>query len=847
MSPRNFPFQPTAFIGRKKEVADMVDTLAEPACRLLTVVGPGGVGKTRLAVRVAQMRSDDFAEGSTFVDLQPVEKVGFLPAAIADAVKLSLSGQQAPEAQLRRHLQRREVLLLLDNFEHLLPGGAEVIGRIVAEAPDVKLLVTSREALNLREEWLYPLRGLSFPDAGQDEHENGLAEYDAVALFAEQARRVRPDFSLTDEGRAAIRICQLVAGLPLALELAASWVRVMDCATIAAKIRENVDFLSSNLRNAPDRHRSIKAVFDHSWRLFSPDEQGAYQRLSVFRGAFTAQAAQEVAGATLRELSNLVDKSLLRRSRDDQYQLHELLRQYVAAKLDDAAQVRQRHCDYYIDLLAQYGDYLKGGRQQEAIAEVERHRENVRAAWQHAVAEKRVAAIRQALYPYAYFAEFNGRYAELVNALESALSSVELASPARERDLALAEVLVLLGWSYIRVGRHNEARRVLERGRALYDELGTAPPEALSTDPLLGLAILAIISGNYDRALSLAREGLHLSEERGDPHNRQLAFYALSSASLAQGQYGEAQRYARQAYAVTQKTRNEWFRAYVLNDLGRVAQAVGEYEEALQHYEASFGIKASFNDPEGQAVALNHLGAVALLKRDVEKASDHYRRSLAIYEEIGDRGGLATALNGLGNTALAQDKLSIARRRLRQALEVAAEIRFVPLILSVLTDAGELFLRVGQSRRGAELLALVQAHPAGEEVVKARARRYLEQTGEVPERPAADLPAADLVAHCQTVLDDLRALRLPEEDEDGTEEDGRGAAPAEQPLVEPLTEREVEVLQQIARGLTNRQIAEELVISVGTVKWYTSQIYGKLDVGNRTAAVARARKLGLLS
>lgn len=852
MTTYNFPFQSTPFIGREKDVSNILDTLADPACSLLTLLGPGGIGKTRLALRVARERHEQFAAGATFVDLQPVDSAEFLPAAIADALELPLSGQQEQETQLRRYLSSRQMLLLLDNFEHVLPSGAEVAGRILADAPNVKLLVTSREALRLHQEWLYPLRGLSFPDNDQTVQDSDLAQYGAVELFVEQARRMRPAFSLSDERQAVARICQLVDGLPLALKLAASWTRILDCGDIAAQIQESVDFLSSNLRNVPDKHSSMQAVFNQSWRLLSEEERAAYKRLAVFRGGFTRQAAETVAGASLPMLSTLADKSLLQRSKNGHYQLHELLRQYAKTQLDqspaEAAQVRRRHCHYYVDFLAQYGDDLQGGRQQEAVAELERHRENVRAAWQRTIKEKRIDAIRTALYPFAYFAEYKGRYAEAVDALERALNELEEAEPERQRDLALAEVLVLLGWSYIRVGRHEKANAVLNRGRAILDEREATPPKVLATEPRLGLALLAIIRGDYERALTLGQEGLRLSEERGDPHNCQLAFYVLSSALLAQGRYEQARQQARQAYAVTQKTGNEWFRAYVLNELGRVAQALGEYEKARQHYEASHTIKETFNDPEGQAVALNHLGAVAWLRGDFEQADHLYERSLALYREIGDRGGLATALNGLGNTALAQGELAVARRHLRQALAIAVDIHFVPLIISTLAGIGELLLCAGQSAQGVELLTLVNQHPAGEEETKERARRCLEQADEVAELPAEALAEqeSNLVAHCQVVLDGLATLTLPDEDEDGAGAIERFTPPSAQPLMEPLTERELEVLQHIAQGLTNRQIADKLVISVGTVKWYTSQIYGKLDVGNRTAAVARARELELL-
>ncbi len=351
----NLPTQPTSFIGRGPEVAKIIELLADPDCRLLTLVGTGGIGKTRLAIGAATKMVDAFAYGVYFVPLQSIQSTDFLISAVADAIKLPLSGQQDPQIQLFNHLDNKEMLLVLDNFEQLLDkGGAQLLVNILKAGSSVKLLVTSREVLNLQEEWLYPIHGLPVPDNVQTQNPE---IYGAVQLFVERARQVQRDFSLADESEQVIRICQLVEGMPLAIELAASWTKVLSCANIAAEIQRNINFLSTSLRDVPERHRSMEAVCEQSWQLLPAEERRVFKRMSVFRGGFRREAAQAVAGASLSGLLRLVDKSLLRREASGRYAIHELLRQYAEEQLaqtssEEIANTRELHCTYYMAFLA---------------------------------------------------------------------------------------------------------------------------------------------------------------------------------------------------------------------------------------------------------------------------------------------------------------------------------------------------------------------------------------------------------------------------------------------------------------------------------------------------------------
>lgn len=851
------PPQPTSFVGRENEVADVTATLTDPACRLLTLAGPGGSGKTRLAIQVASDLLDThaFSDGVYFVPLQSVTEVEFFTSAIADALTVSLSGQEEAEVHLLNYLRDKELLLVLDNVEQLLDTGSlALLVDMLNAAPAVTVLVTSREVLQLREEWLYPIHGLPVPD---DEDAEDFDAYEAVQLFVERARRVRPDFSPAEERRDIVRVCRLVDGLPLAIELAASWRRTLRCASIADEIERSIAFLETDLRNVPDRHGSMRAVFDHSWQLLTPEERNVFKRLSVFRGGFRREAAEEVAGTSLSVLSTLVDKSLLRCEPNGRYQVHELLRQYAEEKLEasamDATDAHEAHCMYYAEFLRSCTEEaLSGGRQLEMKAKIAADLDNVRKAWRRAVDRGDADAIGDGATALYLFYQYESRYREGADAFERAVQSLDCGP-----DAILAELLVRYALFCIRLGQLDTAEAALQRSRALHAGLET-PPDGYANDPVAVLGILAAIRGEYDAVARLGEEARRRSEAHGHKWNQPTAYYVLTQAAQAKGEYQAAQKYARRAYALVEALDEHWFMAYCHNELGNVARAMGRYDDARHHYRASYDIREAFDDPEGMAVALTHLGNVALLQKDYDEAGRCYERSLTIYEDVSDRGGRATALEGLGRVACETGDYEIARQQLYEALEIAADIRFVPRILSILISAGELLLHTGHAQRGLELLEIACHHAAGNHEIKGRAEQVL---ADHRNKPSEDVHAATERAPADTDLDtvvaDLQAeLAVPTVVEGAEEERSKGAeeragAPApphsgSSALIEPLTDRERDVLELLAEGYTNREIAEELIIAVGTVKSHNHHIYGKLGVKNRAEAVARAIELDLL-
>ncbi len=815
-----------------------MEALAEPSHRLVTLIGPGGIGKTTLAIETARRFAEKHARDVRFVALDTVQSADGLPAGIADALEVPQRGGADRRIHLLGYLREKEILVVLDNIEHLLDG-TDLLAEMLDSAPELRLLVTSREALNVRGEWRFEVRSLKVPVA---EGAVDASSYSAVQLFVQRAQQARHDFSLARERGDVARICRLVEGMPLALELAASWTNALPCAEIADEIARNLDFLSSAQRDLPDRHRSMLAVFEQSWNRLSDDERDVFKKLSVFRGGFQREGAERVAGATLSILAALVDKSLVQRSVEGRLHLHELLRHYGEEKLaeDEARRMRADHCAYYADFLESHTADMMGGRQLEATEEIDSELDNIMAAWQWAVDHEGIAQIRGATCAFSTFHQFRGRYVQGLRALSQAAEMLHEGDHTPQRSATLALVLVELAWLAIRLGKIEQARDALMECRNIYKDLGSPPIPVQSTDPRVGLGVIALIDGDYAAAERLGREALERGEEHAHPWNQELSLYILTRASFVQGRYGDAREYGVRAHSIAQDKGDRWFLAYCLSELANVASALGDDASAKEHYGASYDIRHEFGDPEGMAVALNHLADLAVKRGDYEEAADRFRRSLVIYREINDRGGLATSLQGLGDAARAAGEIRQGARYYREALRTARSIGFVPRLLSILASVGELLVRAGRREAGTGTLLLARDHASSDDQTAARARDALARC-EV-ESPRADQPVEALQKkplELEKVAELAEAALIAIEAQSQTRDEY-------EPFVEPLTEREREVLERIARGMSNPEIAAELVVSIGTVKAHTHNIYGKLGVANRVQALSRARELGVL-
>ena len=847
--PGNLPAPITPFVGRRQELAQIDALFRDPGCRLLTILGPGGIGKTRLAIEAARCTVDEYADGVAYADLQPVAEVQYLPETIAHGAGLQLAGHEEPAEQLVAFLKDKQILLLLDNFEHLLEG-AELVSRILTAAPAARCLATSREVLNLREEWLYPLRGLRLPEEGTPA-DMATHEADAVELFAQCAHRVRRDFDLEAERSSVVRICQLVEGMPLAIELAASWSRTLTANAIERQIQQGLDFLATGMRNVPARHRSMHAALQQSWQRLAEEEQQVFARLSVFRGGFRRAQAEAVAGAPLPILAHFVDCSLLRWGPDGRYTLHELVRQFAAERLretpDAEVETYRRHSQAYGDFLYERSETLLGPRQSQVLEEIRPELDNIRAGLQWAIAQADIETLYRLEIIYYEYCDWRGLYRENTDVLEQAVTRLQ----ETEQTIAVRQLVAIchafLGWCYIRLGQFHESIASSERSEAIYAELGMDPPPGFGTDPLPGLGLAHHILGNYEQAVASAEAARRRDAVQGDELNLMIAEYVLCTVHLALDDLDSARSHGLAAVALATQHSNSWFQAYVLMELGNIALAEGDLAGARLCYLESFDLKESVVDPEGMAVALNQLGQIALMEGDHHEAERLHQRSLALYERISDPGGRANTLHGLGNAAAARTATAAAAAAYRQALEILLEIRFWPRALAVLVDVAALLSHAEHLADVSALLRTVLAHPATDGLTQRRARDlHTELFGDVP-LPASPDQGTDPPDLNVEISATVRLLATVQDAAQLAVQPVDPVTAANQQLVEPLTARELEVLQLMSTGMTNPQIADRLIISVGTVKSYTAQIFGKLAVRNRTQAVNRARKKGLLS
>jgi predicted ATPase/DNA-binding SARP family transcriptional activator len=534
----HIPVLSTPLVARERELAEIAQRLDDPACRLLTLVGQGGIGKTRLALQVATEIAGRYLDGVYFVSLAPVNSARYLVPTLADALRFTPFREGDLKSQLLSYLREKHLLLVMDNFEHLLDG-VDLVTEILSGAPKVRIFATSRERLHLQEEWLYETHELPYPDdaIADAASVNELLDYGAVQLFLQGARRVQPGFTLSEANRAAIvHICQLVEGMPLGLELAAAWLPVLSPQEIAQEIERSLDFLTVSLRDLPARHRSLRAVFESSWERLSPTEQRILCRLSIFRAAFRREAAEAVGGVSLHELLALTNKSLLHRSAANRYSLHELLRQFAQEKLDADPEERDRtqrqYVDYYANVLHNQEARLKGEQQIETLNDIEAEIDNIRAAWMLAVSSRSVEAIRGLLIGLSLFNLMRSRLRESRDMLGGTVQHLETLPLTREEQILLAEIKVMQAMAFWELGKAAEAQSLYLEALPVLRPL-EHPPTGIF---LLMLSVSA--AADHEEAEDLARRARAIFEAAGDRWGVARALHALGEVAEPRHQPG---------------------------------------------------------------------------------------------------------------------------------------------------------------------------------------------------------------------------------------------------------------------------------------------------------------------
>ena len=740
----NLPIEVTSFVGREDDVAAVADLLENPECRLVTILGPGGIGKTRLSLQVARRMVTSFQDGVWFVPLASLSSPNFLISTVGTTLNLSFSSYSDHREQLIKYLSPKEMLLVLDNFDHLLPEGVSFALEIIQKTPKVKLLITSRERLELSGEWIYEVRGLQFPTEKDLKGIHGpesMETYEAVKLFVQRAKEANANYQLSVEDIPYVaEICQIVEGMPLGLELAAPWIRYMAPKEIAEEIHRNLDFLATSMRNVPERHRSLRAIFEQTWEHLTRPEQEALRKLSVFKGGCTREAAGEITGASLMVLASLTNKALLSHDQRGRYELHAMIRLFALQKLqftrDEYESVQNRHREYYTSYVQQHTLDLKGKRQKEALAEITLEIDNVRAAWQWAATRRDVPALDRA-------AECMWLYYEYRGALQEGETAFKLAAEALRKEEAnlmgrkglIGYLLAGEGWLRARRGKVDEGRALMEEGIALIRKSAQEVKEK-EASAVAWLGYVAVLQGKFSEAQQITQESLTLYTEIDDPWGMAGSLRLLGTAAQFGGHFKEARTYLERSLEICRQIGQRRIEAYAIASLGMIDIWLGEYMRAESRLENAIQISRELDYLVSTADDLRELGRLYIATGKYRRAVETVHEALAIYDEIGrrDRGAalgylgaalshlgdeegaeraykenlaasrktghqaeIGAGLEGLGLLAVERGDHFQAEARLKEALDIWQQIGHEPQTASVLRHLGHLALVKGSS------------------------------------------------------------------------------------------------------------------------------------------------------
>jgi len=676
----NIPIPPTPFVGRHRELKDIAACLENPDDRLITLLGPGGIGKTRLAIQAATENKGSFQHGICFVSLASLRSGQTILPAIIDALELPITKDDIPPSELlMEFLHPRELLLVLDNFEHLTPE-ALLVNRLLQQAPEIKILITSRVRLNLQSERVIEIEGLSFPDLRDIvsiPRDNGfISKYCAVEFFLSAAQRARADFTIMKTDYPAVaRITQLVGGMPLGLELAASWVNVLAPDEIVTEIEQSLDFLESNLQDVPARQRSIRAVFDYSWKLMSNREQQIFPKLSVFRGGFSRDAAKMVLGISPRDLMELVNKSLLQRSREGRFDLHPLLRQYAIDILDDLElnkAVHDAHCAYFVTALQDLGESLTDRRQQKALSVLDADLDNAWTAWEWAIEHRQVERIDQAIYGLLNFLYRQFRFEEGLEAIRSAEQALATPMNCKEQRV-YGHILAWQALFEMRLGNMEVAQPIFHQSWEQIEKAAAGGEDTRYEQAFLYSmkAIMAIESGILETAKDLLEHSLALFKEIDHKYGASETLFEMAWLSSHQGETEAVKHYFIKSLELKRQIGDHFGLANELYQMAvQEAFQLGNIESAKELYWESSDLFQDLGDTISNARALRIMDDLYIISGWFEVALVTRQKMMKLHQNLGDTAGIGWQYAQLGEAYYHLGDYENAERDGRRALAV---------------------------------------------------------------------------------------------------------------------------------------------------------------------------------
>lgn len=813
----NLPVQLTSFIGRERDLAEVERLLS--TARLVTLTGAGGCGKTRLALQIANTVNEAFEDGVWLVELVPLRDPGLVPQLVVEALGLRPAPDQPLLESLLNFVRSKQLLLILDNCEHLSEACAQLALQLLSEAPELRILATSREPLAIPGELIYPVSGLTWPSFGgktaRDRQSSldpkDLLQYDAIRLFVERARAVSPDFTFTSENASAIsEICRRLDGLPLAIELASARANVLTVQEIAARLDDRFALLTSGQRiGLQPRHQTLRAAIDWSYALLTTEERTMLRRLAIFAAGCTLDTAQAVCsgqeieeGRTLDLLSSLVDKSLVTAETTGRaqarYRLLETIREYALEKLEEAgetARLRDRHLDRFLARAEEAAPKLQDSYQQLWLNWLESEHDNLRAALAWALESGQIEAGLRIAIALSRFWEIRGYVQEGFSWFERLLAQADEEVSVAVRVNALVFTTFLAMFLSNAPATVSYSREAVNLAEATYDESDPILVFALS-----GLASAAQAVGDNQTAFITVERTIQIYRESGPTFHLGMALLVQGGIAIELGYYDIARARLQEGLTLARQAGDAFRTAYSLNSLGDLARCEQNYAEAQTHYENAIALLRELGAVRDLASPLQNLGHACLHLGDVERAHALFNESLAAHQAQQNALGMADCLIGFAAVAVVRGSPAVGVRLLAAS---AISGRRVKSSWATTRMEYEQYLALARAR-------LTEAEFQAEQ-------------------------AAGRAMSLDHAINYAQNLLL---------EPGASATRGEKPGI--LTQREREVAALIGQGKSNREIADGLVLSTRTVEKHVANILSKLGLASRTQIVRWAIEHGLM-
>ncbi len=805
------PAYTTSFVDRKEELRLILDNLKNPDCRLVTLVGLGGIGKTRLAVEAARQVTDQrdkrFTDGVCYVPFIENKNTDILILNIIQYIPLSLRGNLSPKIQLLDYLREKKMLLILDNFDHFI-GETDFISGILTACPGVKILVTSRVRLNLSGEWCLEVYGLAFPPKNLSSiniKNSAVNHLPAIKLFIQRAKQERAEFELSLENSPwIIRICQLLEGMPLGIELAAGWTYSISCERIAHELEKSLSFLSTIKHNFPERHRSLLAVLDYSWHMLTLQEQQALQKLSIFQSHFSLNAAEYITDISLPTLASLMDKVLLQRIDSGSFHMHGMVRQYVAEKPDldfqEKLKTRAKYCEYFANFIQNRAHGLTRKKQQKVLKELDIELENIRIAWKWMIELRLFQELDHSTMGVFLYFYLRGYFHEGIDVLSGAIEMIQEtnALPSGPSTALLAKLQVRLGSFYFLQGQNAKALSLMQEGitsleeqslqtelafslrwlayfsihpdkkdeienlctksLGIYKDLGDRQGEAHC---LRVMANLAWRTGHYSKAKEYCENSLGIIKQEGSPTDLAAIYLLLGAIANDMSQLDVAEQYYEKSIAIYKEINHVYGISVSLNNLAIVETSQKNYRKAIELHQESLKIQKYFGDLKGQARNLFNLGWVYIQNNNLQEAAKSYEASLELYNFLDDPPGMLASLKGCGSVYALLNQFSIARGFLQKALVLAVELAETSPVLSIFNGIAEYLIHTGQTSKALQILFFVTLHAKEDLRIRDEAEKLMikiipfidPKQSEMAQKRGMENSTVSLIEICKEILE----------------------------------------------------------------------------------------------